>query len=144
MLELRIDRSFTSEDINSLYMSKGYSSYEGRLDALYDAAVSSDHIVTAWDDAKMVGVIRSSGDMELTQYIADLIVHAEYKSMGLASNLMSAYIDEVYAVEEIYLMIDSTAKNSFNENWLVYKGIESIAETDKKIIYIMRKDINDG
>ncbi|HIW12741.1 MAG TPA: GNAT family N-acetyltransferase [Candidatus Salinicoccus stercoripullorum] len=144
MLELRIDRSFTSEDINSLYMSKGYSSYEGRLDALYDAAVSSDHIVTAWDGAKMVGVIRSSGDMEFTQYIADLIVHPEYKSMGLASNLMSAYIDEVSAVEEIYLMIDSTSKNSFTKNWLVYKGFESLAETDKKIIYIMRKDINEG
>src|SRR5699024_4069388 len=144
MLELRIDRSFTSEDINSLYMSKGYSSYQGRLDPLYDAAVSSDHIVTAWDDAKMVGIIRSYGDMEFTQYIADLIVHPEYKSMGLASNLMSAYIDEVSAVEEIYLMIASTSKNSFTKNWLFYKGFESLAETDKKIIYIMRKDINEG
>ena len=82
--------------------------------------------------------------MEFTQYIADLIVHPEYKSMGLASNLMSAYIDEVSAVEEIYLMIDSTSKNSFTKNWLVYKGFESLAETDKKIIYIMRKDINEG
>src|SRR5699024_8637538 len=136
MLELRIDRSFTSEDINSLYMSKGYSSYEGRLDPLYDPAVSSDHIVTAWDGAKMVGVIRCSGAREFEQYTADLLAHPEYTKMGLASHLMSAYIDDVCAVEEIYLMIDSTSKNSFAKSWLVYEGFESLAAPDKKIIFI--------
>ena len=140
MLELRKDRSFTSKDINSLYMSKGYSSYEGRLDALYDAAVTSDYIVTAWDEAQMVGIIRSSGDMEFTQYIADLIVHPEYKSMGLASKLMDAYINEASGVEEIYLMMDTVPKNSFTKNWLAYKGFEILAETDKQIIYVMRRD----
>ncbi|WP_017549482.1 GNAT family N-acetyltransferase [Salinicoccus carnicancri] len=140
MLELRKDRSFTSKDINSLYMSKGYSSYENRLDALYEAAVTSDYIVTAWDGAQMAGIIRSSGDLNFTQYISDLIVHPEYKSMGLASKLMDAYINEVSGVEEIYLMMDTAPKNSFTKNWLAYKGFEVLAETDKQTIYMMGKD----
>lgn len=139
MLKLRKDRSFNSSDINSLYLSKGYSSYENKLDALYDAVVSSDYLITAWDDAHMVGIIRSSGDQKFTQHISDLLVHPEYKTKGLGSKLMNAYISEVSGVEEIFLMMDATPKNSFTKNWLIYKGFEIIAETDKQTVYMMKQ-----
>lgn len=139
MLRLRKDRSFNSGDIHSLYLSKGYSSYEDRLDTLYDAVIASDHVITAWDGNRMVGIIRSSGDQIFTQHIADLIVHPEYKTMGLASRLMDAYIDEVSEVDEVYLMVDAAPKNSFTRNWLIYKGFEILAETDNQTIYLMKK-----
>ncbi len=140
MLKLRKDRSFNSSDINSLYLSKGYSSYENRLDALYDAVIASDHVITAWEETQLVGIIRSSGDMQFTQHISDLIVHPDYKTMGLASKLMNAYIKEVSDVDEIFLMMDAAPKNSFTKNWLLYKGFEIIAETDKQTIYMMKRD----
>lgn len=140
MLKLRKDRSFNSNDINGLYLSKGYSSYENRLDALFDAVLSSDHVITAWDEARMVGIIRSSGDQNFTQYISDLIVHPEYKTRGLASKLMNTYINEVSEVDEIFLMMDAAPGNSFTRNWLIYKGFEIIAETGKQTIYLMKKD----
>ena len=126
----------TPDDINALYLSKGYSSYEDRLNQLYDAILASDYVITAWDDEKLTGIIRSSGDMKFSQYISDLLVHPEYKSKGLASKLMNEFIHTVTDVEEIYLMMASNTENKFTKNWLVYNGFEIIADTDQQTIYL--------
>ncbi|WP_411842524.1 GNAT family N-acetyltransferase [Salinicoccus sp. HZC-1] len=136
MLKLRKDRSFNPGDISTLYLSKGYSTYENRLDELYEAVISSDYVITAWDDSALVGIIRSSGDMKFTQFISDLIVHPEYKTKGLASKLMNTYMTETSDVDEIFLMMDPTPKNSFTKNWLIYNGFDVISETDKQMIYL--------
>ncbi|WP_020006820.1 GNAT family N-acetyltransferase [Salinicoccus albus] len=135
-MKIRHDKEMTPDDINALYLSKGYSSYEGKLDQLYDAILASDYVITAWDDERLTGIIRSSGDMKFSQHISDLLVHPEYKSKGLASKLMNEFIHTVTDVEEIYLMMASNTKNKFTKNWLVYNGFEIIADTDQQTIYL--------
>lgn len=136
MLKLKHDKEMTPENINDLYLSKGYSSYEGKLDKLHEAVFASDYVITAWDDDTLVGIIRSSGDMKFSQYISDLIVHPDYKSKGLASKLMNEYIHRATDVEEVYLMMESNPKNKFTKNWLIYNGFEIIADTDRQTIYL--------
>jgi predicted N-acetyltransferase YhbS len=45
-------------------------------------------VITAWDDAKMVGIARSLTDHTYCTYLADLAVRADYQRQGIGKELM--------------------------------------------------------
>lgn len=138
MLNMSRDKSIAYSDIEYLYMSSGDTQYENKLDALYEAVVHSDHLVTAWDDTVLVGLIRSSGDMQFTQTISDFLVHPEHRTKGIASKLMNAYIEDTAQVEKIYLFMDDIS-SAFTRNWLLHKGFKLIKDDAELCIYLKVK-----
>ncbi|GAB3058716.1 GNAT family N-acetyltransferase [Salinicoccus sesuvii] len=134
------EKNIAYSDIEHLYMSSGDTPYENKLGALYEAVVHSDHLVTAWDGPLLVGLIRSSGDMQFTQVISDFLVHPEHRTKGIASKLMNAYIEDTSQVEKIYLFMDDLS-SAFTRNWLLHKGFDLIKDSENLCIYLkVKKD----
>ncbi|MCG1010698.1 GNAT family N-acetyltransferase [Salinicoccus sp. ID82-1] len=138
MLNMSRDRDIAYSDIKQLYMGSGDTPYENRLDALHEAIIRSDYLVTAWDGEMLVGLLRSSGDMQFTQVIADFLVHPEHHTKGIASKLMNAYIKDTADVEKIYLFMDDGLASAFTRNWLVHKGFRIIKDGEDLCIYLKR------
>jgi GNAT superfamily N-acetyltransferase len=45
-------------------------------------------VVTAWDDARLVGIARSVTDFAFCTYLSDLAVHADYQRAGIGKELI--------------------------------------------------------
>ncbi|MCC4723245.1 GNAT family N-acetyltransferase [Salinicoccus sp. RF5] len=137
MIELSTGRDIGYDDIEQLYRSKGHTSYDKRMDALFEAVMASDYLVTAWDSGQLIGLIRSSGDLMFTQYVADFVIHPDHQSKGVASKLMDAYLEAADDVEKVYLMMQGPT-SAFTRNWLIHKGFETRG-SDPSSIYLKTK-----
>jgi ribosomal protein S18 acetylase RimI-like enzyme len=45
-------------------------------------------VITAWDDAQLVGIARSLSDFSFCTYVSDLAVHLEYQRLGIGKELL--------------------------------------------------------
>lgn len=137
MIELSTGRDIGYDDIEQLYRSKGHTAYDKRMGALFEAVMASDYLVTAWDSGQLIGLIRSSGDLMFTQYVADFVIHPDHQSKGVASKLMDAYLEAADDVEKVYLMMQGPI-SAFTRNWLIHKGFETRG-SDPSSIYLKTK-----
>lgn len=56
-----------------------------RMQKMYD---SSNLIIAAWEEEKLVGICRSLTDWSWTTYLADLAVHTDYQKHGIGKKLI--------------------------------------------------------
>jgi len=45
-------------------------------------------VVTAWDEARLVGISRSLSDFAFCTYLSDLAVHVDYQKQGIGKELI--------------------------------------------------------
>ena len=64
---------------------------------LYKALMNSQTVLTVWDDARLVGLIRVLDDSEMLAQIHYVLVHPEYQGQGIAGRMVE-YIKEKYNV----------------------------------------------
>ena len=62
---------------------------------LYKALMKSQTVLTVWDDARLVGLIRVLDDSEMLAQIHYVLVHPEYQGQGIAGRMVE-YIKEKY------------------------------------------------
>ena len=62
---------------------------------LYKALMNSKTVLTVWDDARLVGLIRVLDDSEMLAQIHYVLVHPEYQGQGIAGRMVE-YIKEKY------------------------------------------------
>jgi len=51
--------------------------------------------VLAYDEDKLIGMVRISGDLEMYGYIQDAIVHPDYQGKGIGSKMLSNLLDKL-------------------------------------------------
>lgn len=61
-------------------------------EALMKALSHSEHVASAWDGDRLVGVARSIGDGVYYVTIWDVIVHPDYQGRGIGDALMAAIL----------------------------------------------------
>ncbi|MCD2137442.1 GNAT family N-acetyltransferase [Salinicoccus halitifaciens] len=130
MIHLSTERGISKEALLEFYSAKQIKKYENRDDALYEAVVNSDYIVTAWDGHRLVGIIRSSGDHIFTQYINNILIHDDYLTKGIGSKMMDMYLEETREVMDLYMMSGRKVAKAFTINWFEYRGFKRVAEVE--------------
>ena len=78
---------FTQESIQTLFLSVGWISgkYPSRL---YKALQNSSTVLTAWDNDRLVGLVRILDDSEMLAYMHYVLVHPDYQGQGIAGTLV--------------------------------------------------------
>lgn len=71
---------------------------------------NSFYILIAWDENKLVGLIRIIGDGETIIYIQDILVLREYQRQVIGSKLLETILDEYNNVSQKVLLTDDTGK----------------------------------
>ncbi|MBU5481994.1 GNAT family N-acetyltransferase [Blautia sp. MSJ-19] len=94
MLKYTEEKIFTQEQVQELFLSVNWISgkYPERL---YKALMNSSTVLTAWDDAKLVGLIRVLDDTEMLAQIHYVLVHPDYQGKGIAGKMLE-HIKEKY------------------------------------------------
>lgn len=79
------------------------------------AIANSDPVITVWDGERFIGFARATSDGIYRATIWDVVIHPEYRSVGLGSKLVETVLSHprMNRVERVYLM--TTHKQRFYE-----------------------------
>ena len=97
-------------EILSLYASVGWSNYCRNPEMLRNAFDHSLCTLGAWEDGKLIGLIRAVGDGYSSVLIQDILVYPEHQRRGVGSALIKAMLARYAQVYQIQLATDNTEK----------------------------------
>ncbi|MTI70547.1 MAG: GNAT family N-acetyltransferase [Firmicutes bacterium] len=107
-------REIDKDKLKALYENAGWILYIQELPKLIKAMEESLMILSAWDDNKLVGLVRVVGDGQIIIYIQDILVLDEYKRNGIATNLLNQVLDKYKHVrQKVLLTNDSKETRGF-------------------------------
>lgn len=112
-------KEFTQQQVQELFLSVGWVSgqYPSRL---HKALMNSSTVITAWDEDKLVGLVRALDDSELVAYLHYVLVNPAYHGQGIAGTMIEM-IKEKY---KDYLYIEGMPENRKNAPFYQKHGFE--------------------
>lgn len=102
--------SLNIEELTELYNSVGWSSYTSDKTVMEKIIPNSLWTLAAYDNEKLVGLIRVVGDGVSIIYIQDLLVNPSHQRQGIGKELMTKTIDKYRCIRQIVLMTEDEAK----------------------------------
>lgn len=104
----RYIKNLNEEDVKILYNDAGWAIYTNNLSKLMYGIEASLMVVSAWDNNKLVGLIRVIGDGITIIYIQDILVLESYKRRGIGSKLLQNVLEKYKYVRQIVLLTDDS------------------------------------
>ncbi len=96
---------FTLHDLKELFSSVGWKSAEAP-EMLQKAFISASHVVSAWNNETLVGIIHSMDDGIWCANIDCLVVHKKYQGRGISKLLLSELLKDLKNVRYINVCPD--------------------------------------
>lgn len=106
MINYKENVQVEKEDLEELYSSVGWIAYTNNLDELDKAINNSLNVITAWDNEKLVGLIRVVGDNYTIIYIQDILVNPNYQNKKIGTSLMSKTLAKYKNVRQKTLLTE--------------------------------------
>ena len=106
MINYKENVQVEKEDLENLYSSVGWIAYTNNLDVLDKAINSSLNVITAWDNEKLVGLIRVVGDNHTIIYIQDILVNPSYQNKKIGTQLMTMTLAKYKKVRQKTLLTE--------------------------------------
>ncbi|MCW6653024.1 GNAT family N-acetyltransferase [Aerococcaceae bacterium NML210727] len=110
MLTYEWNRTLPPEQVLELYKSVQWSVYTDNPEVLMKAMTQSLAILSAWENERLVGLIRVVGDNATILYIQDILVHPDYQRRGIGTYLMHETLRRYAPIRQKVLATDNTAK----------------------------------
>ena len=132
-MEIREYGNFQLEEITNLYQSVGWTKYLERISVLEDAYAHSLCVIGAYDNEKLVGIIRAVGDGLTIVFIQDIIIQPEYQRKGIGTKLLKAVMDKYSDVYQMELLTDNTEKTK-----AFYRSVGFSASDDMGCVAFIR------
>jgi len=104
-IRYRDDKKPSMEDLIALYRTVQWSSAD-KPKALHAGLAASHSLVTAWDDALLVGLGNAISDGHLVVYFPHLIVRPEYQGKGIGRELMGRLMKRYSGFHQQTLLAD--------------------------------------
>lgn len=98
------------DDIYDLYHDAGWFAYTDNFESLKRGINNSLILIGAYDDERLVGLIRVIGDGETIIYIQDILILDSYQRLGIGTVLLDMVFDKYEAVRQKMLITDNTIK----------------------------------
>lgn len=106
------EKTFTKQQVEELFLSVNWVS--GKYpDRLYKALMNSSNVFTAWDDDRLVGLVRVLDDKEMLAYVHYVLVHPDYQGKGIASELIKRVKEEYKDFFYIEVMPEESKNATF-------------------------------
>ena len=132
-MEIRKHDIFHLEEIINLYQSVGWTNYLERISVLEEAYANSLCVIGAYDNEKLVGIIRAVGDGQTIVFVQDIIVLPEYQRKGIGTKLLKAVMDKFHDVYQMELLTDNTEKTK-----AFYRSVGFTASDDTGCVAFIR------
>ena len=99
---------YKEEEILTLYGSVGWSNYTNRPDMLRQAFQHSLVIYGAYDQGKLIGLIRMVGDGHSVILFQDILILPQYQGLGIGTALVNYVLNEYEDVYQKLLFTEQT------------------------------------
>jgi GNAT superfamily N-acetyltransferase len=106
----KIGNDLSKQDLMTLYSANEWALYTIDIDKLYRAVMNSLFVRTAWDNDKLVGLVRIVGDGESIIYIQDILVLPSYHRKGIGTVLMKDVLERFQDVRQKVLLTGRSEK----------------------------------
>lgn len=101
-ISYEVNARIDPEQLCRLYQQTSWAS--GRLPADVAKMLDSTALhVSAWDDGKLIGFVRSVTDRVYRALVDDVIVDAPYRGQGIGTELVRRIDSELEKVDEVFL-----------------------------------------
>lgn len=111
-MEIKPYSHYNEEEVLPLYRAVGWSNYYERPEMLQNAHENSLCIFGAYENEKLIGIIRAVGDGHSVVLIQDILVYPEYQRRGVGTALMEQMLRRYAHVYQIQLATDDTEKTA--------------------------------
>jgi len=118
-------KTYNESEILSLYTSVGWTNYTNNPQMLKNAYANSLKILGAYENDKLIGIIRIVGDGHSVVFIQDLLVYPEYQRQGIGTALLKQILQDYKHVYQKHLFTDNTEKTI-----QFYKSLGFTMDTD--------------
>ena len=117
------EKVFTQRQIEELFLSVNWIS--GKYpDRLYKALLESSTVITAWDEERLVGLVRVLDDGGMLAYMHYVLVHPDYHGNGIAG-VMVEKVKEKY---RHYLYLEVMPEESKNASFYEHFGFQKMKD----------------
>lgn len=112
MIQYTLEKKFTKQQVQELFLSVGWISgqYPERL---HKALMNSQTVITAWDDKKLVGLVRLLDDSEMLAYLHYVLVHPDYQGGGIAGEMIELAKEKYKSYLYIEVMPEESKNAAF-------------------------------
>ena len=94
------------DEILSLYSSVGWTAYTDNPDSLLRGIRNSLLTLAAFDEDRLLGLIRCVGDGETIIYVQDILVYPEFQRRGIGSALLRELLGRFPNVRQTVICTD--------------------------------------
>ena len=105
-------KEFTDEQLAQLFLSVGWLSGK-HPEKLIIAFRNSTQVISAWENNKLIGLIRGLDDGIWQATIDCLLVHSEYQGQGIAATLLEMLKEEYKEILYLNVMPEEKKNVSF-------------------------------
>lgn len=104
------------EQLQALFNLAAFWAQNRHSEDLKIAISNSDPVISVWDEERLIGFARGTSDGVYRACIWDVVIHPDYRSLGLGSKLVETMLAHAKfcRVERVYLM--TTHKQKFYEH----------------------------
>lgn len=90
MITYRNNVKINAEQAINLYIRStlGERRPIGQVETFEDMLANANLLITAWDQEKLVGIVRTLTDFSYVAYLADLAVDEQYQKQGIGKQLV--------------------------------------------------------
>ncbi len=103
---------YNEAEILALYSSVGWTAYTAEPEKLRLGFENSLFTLGAYENDKLVGLIRAVGDGQTIVFIQDILVFPEHQRRGIGSLLLQSILERYAHVRQIELATDNTEKTT--------------------------------
>lgn len=105
------------DDVLPLYDAVGWTAYTDDPETLLAGLRGSSFVATAWEDDRLVGLIRVLSDDATIMYLQDILVAPSHHRRGVGKALAEAALDRYRHVrQKVLLTDDDPAQKHFYES----------------------------
>ena len=116
---------YNETEILNLYASVGWTNYTNHPELLKNAYAHSLKILGAYENEKLIGIIRVVGDGYSIVFIQDLLVYPEYQRRGIGTALLKQILQDYEHVYQKHLLTENTERTI-----QFYKSLGFTMDTD--------------
>jgi len=128
-ITIKETKGIKKKDILSLYEANDWSSAQ-KPDALYNALMNSNTLISAWDGNMLVGIGNAITDGYLVVYYPHLLVLPDYQGRGVGKKIMEVFRERYANFHQQILVADGQAIDFYEQC-----GFRTASETRAMWVY---------
>lgn len=110
MIQIKQYDNYNEIEILELYTSVGWVNYYQKPEMIKEAYANSLFTLGAFDEGKLVGIVRVVGDGCSIIFIQDILVLPDYQGKRIGTNLLKVILEKYKNVYQTHLVTENTQK----------------------------------